>query len=499
MIAVARTPIDPDETAGELEDRLAPLGAPLVAEAIAALEAGTATVLPQDKVEGDQGPQAPQGRRPDRLVEARPGRPQPGPRDAALADVASRTWQAAPSPAASRAAPPDRPQDRAPLEGAGGPPRPARCSRPTATASWSRAGRGPSGSWSSRSRARRPMPAAEFLRGQPRLPGDSPRARSERRSGLSPAVRARFPSTARRWYNPQSSGRRLTSNAADSSPATSATETRPAAPGAHCDHVGPDAPLEKKLYIETVGCQMNVLDSELVVGKLRSEGYELTDDIDQADTILYNTCSVRQHAEDKIYSALGRVRRLKERKPDADRSACSAAWRRRTRSRSSSGPRTSTWSSAPGSSAGSRSCSTMAKDDGKPQMAVSLAADRRLARDRDRQLRRVRPAPRAGDAAEPVPGVRPDHDGVRQVLHLLHRPLGPRPRAEPAAAARSSTRRGSSPTRGSRRSPCSARPSTATSTASPTAGRPGSPTCSRGCTTSPASSGSSSSPTSPTT
>jgi tRNA-2-methylthio-N6-dimethylallyladenosine synthase len=71
----------------------------------------------------------------------------------------------------------------------------------------------------------------------------------------------------------------------------------------------------KKLYIETVGCQMNLLDSELVVGKLRHEGYELTDDIDQADTILYNTCSVRQHAEDKIYSALGRIRRLKEQKP----------------------------------------------------------------------------------------------------------------------------------------------------------------------------------------
>jgi tRNA-2-methylthio-N6-dimethylallyladenosine synthase len=72
----------------------------------------------------------------------------------------------------------------------------------------------------------------------------------------------------------------------------------------------------KKLYIETVGCQMNLLDSELVVGMLRNEGYELTGDIDQADTILYNTCSVRQHAEDKIYSALGRIRRLKERKPE---------------------------------------------------------------------------------------------------------------------------------------------------------------------------------------
>src|SRR4051812_27272019 len=78
----------------------------------------------------------------------------------------------------------------------------------------------------------------------------------------------------------------------------------------------PAPPGKKKLYIETVGCQMNLLDSELVVGKLRHEGYELTDDIDQADTILYNTCSVRQHAEDKIYSALGKLRRLKERKPE---------------------------------------------------------------------------------------------------------------------------------------------------------------------------------------
>ena len=74
-------------------------------------------------------------------------------------------------------------------------------------------------------------------------------------------------------------------------------------------------PPKKKLYIETVGCQMNLLDSELVVGKLRGEGYELTDDIGQADTILYNTCSVRQHAEDKIYSALGRIKNIKREKP----------------------------------------------------------------------------------------------------------------------------------------------------------------------------------------
>src|SRR5438067_3797629 len=72
---------------------------------------------------------------------------------------------------------------------------------------------------------------------------------------------------------------------------------------------------KKKLYLETVGCQMNVLDSELVVGSLRREGYQLTDRPGDADVILFNTCSVRQHAEDKIYSALGRLRDHKRRHP----------------------------------------------------------------------------------------------------------------------------------------------------------------------------------------
>jgi tRNA-2-methylthio-N6-dimethylallyladenosine synthase len=74
--------------------------------------------------------------------------------------------------------------------------------------------------------------------------------------------------------------------------------------------------MSKKLYIETVGCQMNVLDSELVVGSLRRAGYELTHDTDLADVILFNTCSVRQHAEDKIYSQLGRLRHHKRLHPD---------------------------------------------------------------------------------------------------------------------------------------------------------------------------------------
>ena len=74
--------------------------------------------------------------------------------------------------------------------------------------------------------------------------------------------------------------------------------------------------MTKRVYIETVGCQMNVLDSELIVSGLVQAGFEMVDSPRNADTILYNTCSVRQHAEDKIYSALGRLRPLKERKPE---------------------------------------------------------------------------------------------------------------------------------------------------------------------------------------
>ena len=73
---------------------------------------------------------------------------------------------------------------------------------------------------------------------------------------------------------------------------------------------------KRHLYIETVGCQMNVLDSELVVANLRRRGYELVDSPKRADTILFNTCSVRQHAEDKIYSALGRLKHAKTHHPE---------------------------------------------------------------------------------------------------------------------------------------------------------------------------------------
>ena len=66
--------------------------------------------------------------------------------------------------------------------------------------------------------------------------------------------------------------------------------------------------MRRKLYMETFGCQMNVLDSQLVLGQLRAQGYEPVEDCESADVILYNTCSVRDHAEQKVWSRLGELR-----------------------------------------------------------------------------------------------------------------------------------------------------------------------------------------------
>jgi len=71
----------------------------------------------------------------------------------------------------------------------------------------------------------------------------------------------------------------------------------------------------KKYHIETYGCQMNVADSELIEQILIKEGYENTEDIENADVLMINTCSIRDHAEDKVHSQLGRYRKLKKKKP----------------------------------------------------------------------------------------------------------------------------------------------------------------------------------------
>ena len=61
---------------------------------------------------------------------------------------------------------------------------------------------------------------------------------------------------------------------------------------------------EKTYYIETFGCQMNAHDSEKVCGTLASRGYEQVQSPDEAGLVLYNTCSIRDKAEQKVFSRL---------------------------------------------------------------------------------------------------------------------------------------------------------------------------------------------------
>ena len=72
-------------------------------------------------------------------------------------------------------------------------------------------------------------------------------------------------------------------------------------------------PMSKKVFIKTFGCQMNEYDSDKMVDVLNAaQGYEPTQDVEEADLILFNTCSVREKAQEKVFSDLGRIRHLKE-------------------------------------------------------------------------------------------------------------------------------------------------------------------------------------------
>ena len=73
--------------------------------------------------------------------------------------------------------------------------------------------------------------------------------------------------------------------------------------------------MARRIYIETYGCQMNVADSELMLGRFRAAGYEQVDQPAEADVILVNTCAIREHAEQRIYGRLGELSRHKHRRP----------------------------------------------------------------------------------------------------------------------------------------------------------------------------------------
>ena len=71
-----------------------------------------------------------------------------------------------------------------------------------------------------------------------------------------------------------------------------------------------------KIFLETYGCQMNVLDSDLILSRMLDQGYSTTDRKEEADVILFNTCSVREHAEERALSNAGLVQRLMKKRPD---------------------------------------------------------------------------------------------------------------------------------------------------------------------------------------
>ncbi len=74
--------------------------------------------------------------------------------------------------------------------------------------------------------------------------------------------------------------------------------------------------IKNKVYIETYGCQMNLADTEIVLGILQNNGYTVTRHSEEADVILVNTCSIRENAEQRIYGRLGNFKTLKDQRPD---------------------------------------------------------------------------------------------------------------------------------------------------------------------------------------
>ena len=72
---------------------------------------------------------------------------------------------------------------------------------------------------------------------------------------------------------------------------------------------------QPKAFVHTYGCQQNVSDSERLKGLMELMGYGFTDDLNEADLVLYNTCAVREHAEDRVFGNVGILKANKKRRP----------------------------------------------------------------------------------------------------------------------------------------------------------------------------------------
>ena len=110
-----------------------------------------------------------------------------------------------------------------------------------------------------------------------------------------------------------------------------------------------------RYHVTTFGCQMNEHDSERMKGMLESLGYTEAADQEQADLILFNTCSIREKADDRFVAHLGHAKRLKREDPDRGSSVSAAAGRNRSRTRCSRAFRSSMSRSDPARSTSSPS------------------------------------------------------------------------------------------------------------------------------------------------
>ena len=73
---------------------------------------------------------------------------------------------------------------------------------------------------------------------------------------------------------------------------------------------------ERKLYIETYGCQMNIADSEVVASIMQTDGYTITEKMEEADIIFVNTCSVRDNAEQRVLHRLQFLQSYRKKQPN---------------------------------------------------------------------------------------------------------------------------------------------------------------------------------------
>ena len=197
----------------------------------------------------------------------------------------------------------------------------------------------------------------------------------------------------------------------------------------------PCQPMAKRFHVTTFGCQMNVHDSERMRGMLASLGYEEAESRDEADLILFNTCSIRESADSRFIAHLGEAKRLKSEDAGADRR-------------------------------GRRLLGAVGQGGGLP--ALSLRR-RRLRAGADPQAGRVpqlrlaqRPGllrvrglrrPPADPARARVPGLAADLPGLQLRLLLLHRPLDPGQRGQPRPRRAADRGRGAGRRRGARGDP----------------------------------------------